>query len=168
MHAGQKRFLEERHEAATWRGRSKHADRLVRAFALEGSELRGWTLQRAQRDDGGKPAVLRSIWSRDPPGKTLLAIDVFECKSVVAAHDQLLEVLGQMQSGVVERQAGKTAPGDVAFGCGKTMALFARANIVVLIRNAGPTVVPVDAIAHAFDALVIKRLGRKPPTKPKS
>jgi hypothetical protein len=38
----------------------------------------------------------------------------------------------------------------------------------VLIRNAGPTVVPVDAIAHAFDALVIKRLGRKPPTKPKS
>ena len=57
MHAGQKRFLEEHHEAATWRGRSKHANRLVRAFALEGSELRGWTLQRAQRDDGGEPAA---------------------------------------------------------------------------------------------------------------
>ena len=43
------------------------------------------------------------------------------------------------------------------------MALFARANMVVLIRNAGPTVVPVDAIARTFDALVIKRLGRRPP-----
>ena len=163
MHAGQKQFLEKRHEAATWRGRSKHADRLVKAFAVEGSELRGWTLQRAQRDDGGKPAVLHSLWSRDPAGRTSLAIDVFECKSVAAAHDQLLEVLAQMQSGVVERQIGKSVPGDVAFACGKTMALFARANMVVLIRNAGPTVVPVDAIARTFDALVIKRLGRRPP-----
>ena len=116
---------------------------------------------RAQRDDGGKPAALHSLWSQDPAGKTLLAIDVFECKSVKAAHDQLLEVLGQMQSGVVERQTGKSVPGDVAFGYGKAMALFARANMVVLIRNAGPTVVPVDAIARTFDALVIKRLGRK-------
>jgi hypothetical protein len=163
MHAGQKRFLEERHEAATWQRRIKHADRLVKAFALEGTELRGWTLQRTQRDDGGKPAALHSLWSRDPAGRTLLAIDVFECKSVAAAHDQLLEVLGQMQSGVVARQTGKSVPGDVAFGHGKAMALFARANMVVLIRNAGPTVVPVDAIARTFDALVIKRLGRKPP-----
>jgi hypothetical protein len=163
MHAGQKQFLEERHEAATWRGGasmpiawSGPLHWKVRSFAAGHCNARSG-------DDRGKPAALRSLWSRDPAGKTLLAIDLFECKSVAAAHDQLLEVLGQMQSGVVERRTGKSVPGDVAFGHGKTMALFARANMVVLIRNAGPTVVPVDAIARTFDALVIKRLGRKPP-----
>jgi hypothetical protein len=104
------------------------------------------------------PHSIHSIWSHGDSTNELLAIDVFECRSVKAAHDQLIEALGNMETNAVIRRADKSAPGEVAFGLDDTMILFSRANMVVLIRNAGLTVVPVNAIARELDAVLVQRL----------
>ena len=120
----------------------------------------GWVLQRVQLDERAQPPVLRSLWSRGDTMSALLAIDVFECASVRGAHEQLLEALGNIESDTVERRTAPNAPGDVAFALADTLVLFARANVVVLLRNAGPTVVSVDEVARELDALLMQRLGR--------
>jgi hypothetical protein len=117
--------------------------------------LRG-TLLRERRDARGTPPALRSLWHRGDPMAELLAIDVWVCVSVAAAHDQLLEVLGNAQSDAIERHRGADGIGDVAFTLGRTMALFARVNVVVLVRNAGPTTVDVEPAARAIDAILMR------------
>ena len=90
-------------------------------------------------------------------------MDVFECASVKAAHDQLIETLGDIESAVVERRTGKNSIGDVSFGLNDTMVLFARANLVVLTRNAGRAVVKVTPIARALDKMLELRLESERP-----
>jgi hypothetical protein len=157
MQAGQKRFLEQRYGASKWHGRGTRGRRVLKNFTFEGSEIFGWTLERARRDEETPPAI-RSLWRHGESAGELLSVDVFECASVKAAHDQLIEALGNIESGVVERRTEKSAAGDVAFGLRDTMVLFARANLVVLIRNAGPTVVRVGAVAREIDKLLVRQL----------
>lgn len=157
MDAGQRRFLEQRYRVSEWHGRSA-SRRLLKQVGLERSQLRGWRLQRAVGDERAKPPVIRLLWSRGESMDELLAVDFFECASITAAHDQLLEALSNMESGAVERRTDADAPGDVAFGLDDTMMLFARANMVVLIRNAGPTVVTVGPAARELDAMLVRRL----------
>jgi hypothetical protein len=161
MHAGQKRFLEQRFGASKWHGRARGSRRLVKNFAFDGSEIFGWTLERAQRDERAKPPEISSLWRNSESTGALLSVNAFECASVKAAHDQLIVALGNMESGIVERRTEKTAIGDVAFGLRDTMVLFARANLVVLIRNAGPTVVRVGTIAREIDKLLVRQLESK-------
>jgi hypothetical protein len=158
MHATQKRFIEQRFAAKDWYGRGPRGRRVVKEFGFEGSEFVEWTLERAERDERAKTPSVHSLWRRDESGDELLAVDAFECASVKAAHDQLIETLGDIESAAVERRTGKNAIGDVSFGLNDTMVLFARANLVVLIRNAGRSVVKVGTIARAFDKMLERRL----------
>ena len=158
MHAAQKRFIEQHYRASEWYGRGMKGRRLIKDFRFEGSEVVEWALDRVQRDERAKPPAIRSLWRHDESGDELLAIDVFECASLKAAHDQVMETLGNIESGAVERRTGKNVIGDVTFGLGDTMVLFARANLVVLIRNAGRTVVRVVAIARALDQSLLRQL----------
>jgi hypothetical protein len=158
MHATQRRFIEQRFGAKEWYGRGARGRRLLKDFQFEGSELVEWTLERSARDEQRKPPAVHSIWRRDEGGNERLAVDAFECASVKAAHDQLIETLGDIESPAVARRTGKNIAGDVSFGLNDTMALFARANVVVLIRNAGRTVVKVGAIARALDRMLERRL----------
>jgi hypothetical protein len=152
MHTDQKEFLQDKYDAAAWHGRGRRGQRLLKDFSFTGSEIHGWTLHRIRRDEYTKPVAIHSFWRHGDSAGELVAIDVFECTTVKAAHDQLLEALGNMESDAVKRHDEKNSPGDVAFGLGRTMVLFARANLVVLIRNAGPDVVHVEAIARGLDA----------------
>jgi hypothetical protein len=156
MDAQQRRYLERRYRARDWHGRGGRARPVIKDFNIDGSEIRRWSLQRAQR--GAKPPVIRSIWRHGETMNELLAVDVFECASVKAAHDQLVEALANMESDAIERRTEKNALGDIAFGLNDTMILFARANMVVLVRNAGPTIVPVSAAARELDQLLVRRL----------
>jgi hypothetical protein len=158
MHAEQKEFLELHFIVKEWHGRSGSGRRIVKGFRIEGSEIKHWRLQRVKRDEQAGTTALRSLWSHGDSGEELLSVDVFECASVKAAHDQLLEVLANVQSPKVERKTEKTAPGDVAFGLANTMILFARANLAVSIRNAGPRVVPVGVVARELDAQILRRV----------
>src|SRR6267378_5821313 len=134
MHVGQKRFLEQRYGASKWYGRGRGSRRMLKNYIFDGSEIFGWTLERAQRDERAKPPEINSLWRHNESTGALLAVKAFECTSIKAAHDQLIVALGNVESGAVERRTEKTAIGDVAFGLRDTMVLFARANLVVLIR----------------------------------
>ena len=158
MHAIQRRYIEQRFRAKEWYGRGPRGRRAVRDFGFEGSELVEWTLERTERDERTEPRVIHSMWRRDDAGNERLAVEAFECASVKAAHDQLIDMLGDIESGAVERRTGKNAVGDVSFGLNDTMALFARANMVLLVRNAGRTVVKVGAIARTFDKILERRI----------
>ena len=160
MDVAQKAYLEQRHNAKAWYGRGGRRRRSLQGFRFDGSELPGWTLQRVRLDEWAQPPVLHSLWSRGDAMNELLAIDVFECASVRDAHEQLLEALGNIESDAIERRTGPNALGDVAFALADTLVLFARANVVVLLRNAGPTVVSVDEVARELDVLLVQRLGR--------
>jgi hypothetical protein len=158
MDAQQRRYLERRYRARDWHGRGGRARRVIKDFNIDGSEIRRWSLQRVQRDERAKPPVIHSIWRHGEAMNELLAVDLFECASVKAAHDQLLDALANMESDAIERRTEQSTPGDIAFGLGDTMILFARANMVVLVRNAGPTIIPVSAVARELDLLLVRRL----------
>src|SRR5271157_2370776 len=124
MHAEQKEFLEQHYRANEWHGRGGQGRRVLRGFSFDGSELRGWTLERVRRDDRAKQVAIQSLWRRGEAMRELLDVAVFECASVKAAHDQLLEALGNMESNAIERRTGRNAIGDVAFALNDTMVLF--------------------------------------------
>jgi hypothetical protein len=157
MHAAQKEFLEERFGAKEWRGRSESGRRVLKGFRFDGAELKGWKLLRFKDSEEGKTKILRSMWSRGDEADELLAVDVFVATSVKDAHETLLEALGNMQSGAIERKTEKNTPGDVAFGLANTMIVFARANVVILVRNAGRKVVPVGTIARDLDSQIQRK-----------
>ena len=159
MHSGHRRYLEQRYATKEWYGRGPTGGRSITDFTFGGSELRGWTLIRAAREEETTPPAIRSFWHRGDAALELLSIDVWLCGSARAAHDQLLEVLANMQSDAIERRDGL---GDVAFALNDTMALLARANVAVLIRNAGPQMAPVRPVARAVDGLLVRLLGAAP------
>ena len=156
MDPDQRLALEELYAVKEWHGRHAAGGRAIAGFSFDGSELSGWTLYRTQRDEDADPTRLHTLWHRGDPMRELLSIDVWTCPSVAAAHDQVLEVLANMQTTEIVRHRGADALGDVHFGHGVTMALFARANAVVLIRNGGPDVVDIRPFAHAIDALLAR------------
>jgi hypothetical protein len=158
MQAEQKEFLDEHFAVKEWYGRSGSGRRIVKGLRLEGSEFKSWRLHRMKHEEREGMEALLSLWSRGDSVEELLSVEVFECDSVKIAHDQLLEELANVQSPKVERIKEKTAPGDVAFGLANTMILFARANLAISIRNAGPRVVPVGIVARELDALILRRL----------
>src|ERR1700704_1439602 len=152
MDSGHRQYIERRHAVSEWHGRGEASRGVITEFAFTGSELSGWTLFRASGDDRHKPPAIRSLWHRGDPLAELLSIDVWVCASVAAAHDQIIEVLGNIQSDAVERHQRF---GDIAFALGNTMALFARVNVAVLIRNAGPKTVEVDHVSRQVDDLLV-------------
>jgi hypothetical protein len=168
MDVGQKEFLERKYRASEWHGRGARGRRVMKNFTFEGSEFHGWTLIRIQRDERAKPVTVRSLWQHGDSLNELLTVDVFECVSVRAAHDQLIEALGNVESDAVKRRTEKNTLGEVLFELNDTMVLFARVNLVALIRNAGPTVVSIAAFARTLDSLLIRIAGSKPPHSPKS
>jgi hypothetical protein len=164
MDTGHRQYLERRHNAREWHRRDPSNRQVISNFRFSGSELTGWTLLRTRRDERHTPPTLLTIWHRGDPTLELLAIDVWECVSAAAAHDQLLEVLGSVQSDVVERHKAGTGIGDVGFTLARTFALFARVNIVVMIRNAGPKTLDVEPVARVVDNLLVSLSpSRRPP-----
>jgi len=162
MDPGHKRYLQERLAADRWQGRGGAA--VIKGFAFAGDELPGWTLLRARREERDGALRTRALWHRGDPAAELLSLDVWECASLAAAHDRLLEALGNTQSAAVRRQE-TGGVGDVGFALGDGMALFARSNMVVWIRNAGPRVVEVSPVARALDRHLVRLSGTEAPRR---
>jgi hypothetical protein len=160
MDANHEQYLATRHRTSEWRGRSDGDRRTIAGFNFSGSELPGWSLLGAQRDERQIPVEIKSFWYRGDPTNELLSINVWEAVSVATAHDQLLEVVANIQSGSLERSEGDDRVGDVMFAGetpnGITLALFARVNVVVLVRNAERRVVNVEPVARELDRLLLR------------
>jgi hypothetical protein len=115
--------------------------------------LPGWGLQRTDplpAEERDRPGGIRTMWVHDDGA--VLSVEIWQCASPAVARELLLEVLGQQfESPQVERAQGAAAIGEVAFVHGEQTLLFARENLVVLVRNASLHIVPVLDAARLLD-----------------
>jgi hypothetical protein len=155
MQAAERDALKDRHGYREWAGKSSTPDRSVRDLSLTAGELPGLRLERADRRADTQPPRLTSFWSRAGT-QAVVRIDFFECASVADAHEYLIDVLNEFESAAIVRRTD-VAIGDVAFGT-DSVVLFARSNVVVLVRKATPQTETVAPIAQAVDALILGRL----------
>jgi hypothetical protein len=143
--------LRERYEFPSWSETSRPSS-LVWGFQLSGHELPGWRPHRIQLVDmPGDPPASLSVWRPAQGNGALLAVNVYECPSETAAREHLLRLLGEFQGPALTRAA---EPGDVAFTAGSTGVLFARGNLVALVRSIERTPAPVTDNAARLDAVL--------------
>jgi hypothetical protein len=125
-------------------------------FALGGLELTGYEPLRIDNVElPDVPPTIQSLWrpSNEEAAGVLLRVDVSEAPSVLDARALLLRTLGEFQSPQIERISD--GPGDVAFGGRDHRVLvYSRANVVVMVRNAGDEVKSVEAPARELDQLL--------------
>jgi hypothetical protein len=140
-------YLEEHYAASEWL-RRPGTEGTVEDVQLTGSEIPGWTLKRARWHEHATPPFFHSVWTNADDADEAITIRIVECADASAAKHQLLVELGTFHSPAIERHDGADVVGDVSFGLGETMALFARANVVVTVLNAGK---PVSVVAAARD-----------------
>lgn len=118
-------------------------------FRLGGNELPGWKPHRIQQVDlPGQPPASLSVWRPTQGNGTLLAVNVYECDDESAARRYLLRLLGEFQGPDLQRVA---SPGEVAFAAGSAGLLFARGNLVALVRSIERTPAPVAESAGRLD-----------------
>src|SRR5215472_10885494 len=122
-------FLVQRYSAAEWLGRQTSPG-TARNLNLTGSELPGWILVSLRRNAASQPPFLISLWRHGDAANELVSIRIIECANAAAAQEQILEELSNFESPKIERRSGVDAVGDVAFGLGDTMVVFARGNLV--------------------------------------
>jgi hypothetical protein len=148
-------FLVERYSANEWLDVQR---RLGNARTADVGSLLppGWILIKSQRHDSSRPPFVLSLWRSANQEDVLLSVRIIECANTAAAREQLLEELGNFESPIIERRAG--AVGEVAFGLRDSMIVFVRANLVVLILNAGPKVVSVYEVAGFLDGMIQEQL----------
>lgn len=152
--------LQRRHSFQEWHDRNTLDESLfIYNFLLTEDLLPGWRRQRLQRLTlEGMPPLLRSIW-QDAGGASdlLLKIDAYNGASRSAAHALLLQLVGNFQSALVERQP-ELDLGDVAFSQpGDAVVVFARANLVFFMASVGDRLAPVESLARQLDAKLIER-----------
>ena len=100
---------------------------------------------------------IRSAWVPVQGPGDLLLLDILESTSREAAHAALLRMLSDFQSPLVTRIESETA-GDVMFAFpGDTVRIFARGNLVVVVRSAARPVRPVSVPASQLDAELVRK-----------
>lgn len=139
--------------------RNLEEDLLVWRFFLTGKEVSDWRSERIRCFDtiGKMPPTCQAFWtSKDGSSKVVLRVDTFECASLEDAHSFLLEVLGESHrlnfEPLSKEEEANGAVGDIAFvDPEKLAAFYARANVVVAVRNAGQYSTSVVEFARRFD-----------------
>lgn len=163
--------LKQRHRFGEWRGRNALPETLfIVHFRFGPRSIPDWRLSDAQQipaspprqeakprdaraasSPDGYPLCTQSIWRHPLRSGAILNATSFECVSREAAHELLIRLLTQFQSPVIERR-DNVGLGDVTFsGPSEASIVFARANLVHLLRNAGRDVVPIFGIARQLD-----------------
>ncbi|TMC52419.1 MAG: hypothetical protein E6J20_12205 [Chloroflexi bacterium] len=148
--------LRHRFDFDTWKTAPRAVAELSIGGLIEvGSELGRWTVRKMQPlKVPGTRAASQSMWQEDAAADALLRVDLLEASSGTAARELVLELLGEFQSPEIKRVADPRA-GELAFsGPGETAILFARANLVAMVRNAGRRVVQVTEFAKTLDTLL--------------
>ena len=105
----------------------------------------------------GLPRSIESLWMPSASeSSALLRLDLYECVSATAARELLIEILTGFQMPVLERT---TAVGEIAFAAPEnTSVVFARANLVVVFRNAGREKVSFLDPARLLDYILTSKV----------
>ncbi len=104
MQIAERDALKERHRFREWAGKSTTtSDRGVRKLAFTGEELPGFRLDRTERREDVQPPRLTTFWRRAAT-QAVVRVDVFECASVNAAHEYLIDALNEFESAGIGRR----------------------------------------------------------------
>lgn len=159
--------LKDRFQYDAWHGRNRLAENLfIWKFFFFGDEMPNWSptrMEQVEVDD--QPKIVQSLWetmsasastSPEKPA-ALLNVQSIECKSRDQAHNILLRFLGEFEGPLIYRW-DETELGDVTFTVpGYDLILFARANMVHLVRNAGQLREPVNEVATSLDQVLTQQ-----------
>ena len=162
-----------------WCGRNRLGQTLCACnWTVKTGDVQGWTICKQRgpsrldtQDNLGRQMVQARGLKRDATPKTsprmvrtfctnvsvpnaMVRIDLFECASREEAHESLVRIVSDFESPLIEELKGPI--GDVAFaGRGTGLILFARANLVYLVRNVGRRAVSVEPNALALAAMLL-------------
>ena len=153
--------VKENYGFSEWGGRTKVGDRDVRLtdFVLPTEEFKGWEL--AEREDlptsSRQQRVVRSIFTSSGKGRRIVAT-VFECNSVLEAHESLIDVVMTYMAPKLPRCESKGLElGDICFAGHSEInvsVIFARFNILAEIQSVGTEPVSVDEFARRVDSRI--------------
>jgi hypothetical protein len=162
------RSLADRFSYDEWAGRNRLTEELVVwNFVPSGRELAACRLESVRETaPPGWPRTVQSVWRAaeraDAQDAGLALVDVFECSSRDDAQRFSLELLGQFESPHIERREDLDV-GDVGFSDDDQHAIvFARANLVVLARDAERRHLPIRALSISLDQELIERPEPRP------
>lgn len=158
----QRAFIENLYGAQSWHGECSYVGSPIRHFALSAIYLHGWRLHRLWRTQSPPISTGMIVRAGDKLDEitSVASIVLWECASIDVAHDQLLDVLCEMQSNAIKRDHQHKI-GDVSFSLADAMFLFARANLAVLVRNAGPHVLNLREMAGTIDSAILRHLQKE-------
>lgn len=152
--------LKEHYNYKMWHGRNTLPENLfIWRFFLSGNEFPTWTAHKIKTSRVEQwPPSIKSIWKQpDADPDLLLRVNIFECISRDAAHNFLLQLLGEFQSHL-EIMKDETSVGDVAFTVPSRISVVAaRANLVFHIARVDRDPKPVEEIARKFDLNLIRK-----------
>ena len=145
-----------------WAGQTKVGDRNVRLskFELAPQRFEGWNL--AERED--LPAserqlrIVRYIFNSGGKGQRLIST-IYECNSVIDAHETLIDVVMTYMAPKLPRCGEKGIEiGDICFAGASEMnvaVIFARFNILNEVQSVGSEPVSIDAFARRTDETIL-------------
>ena len=154
------------YEFSSWAGDVKEGDRdarLPELFVLPAG-LENWRLeeQEEQPSTNRQQRVVRYIYNsgREDEGSRVVST-IFNCNSVLEAHETLIDVVMTYMAPSLPRCETKGLEvGDICFGSHGEVNLsviFARFNVLVEIKNAGRKPVSVNEFARSIDALILNQ-----------
>jgi biotin carboxyl carrier protein len=133
----------------------------VRRAALGAGEMSAERIVEAA--EPAAPKMTRVFWK--PPGEgedVIVDVQVFECNSRAQAHEYLLQFLGSFQAPELARR-DDVPWSDVCFTTrGEGAVLFARGNLVHVIRNAGRRRVRLLGVAAMLDLPLAEAVAAAP------
>jgi hypothetical protein len=162
-------YLQTQYESDSWLHPSALRNkRLIWQFFLSGGLLRGWELVRPPEQLVKEQArITQSLWQPSSGRQnTVVELRVFEGLSASDASRCLLARLAEFQL-PLRRDDAEEPIGDIAFSTEKDHTLlFARANLVCLIRNADRDLIPVRELGKEVDKAIRSTRVRKSDSSP--
>lgn len=163
--------LKHRYKFASWHGStSLSLNLLLWHYHFKGTELPDWEIRSARMLTlPQRTRFLPSMWQRHGGRhrNEALRVDAYECASREEAHETIIHLLGEFSAPVMQQQTDMDF-GDICFsGNDLTAVLFARANLVFFIANAGRSCLAIKKFAQAFDHdLIMKPKNVAKPKRP--
>jgi len=152
-------FVKRCYGYATWPKPQASAEKVfIRGFFLREGELLNWQLK-GIRDielQNRSPMTQMILRSTKYQANSTLRVDAYECLSLEDASNVLFDLLAEFQLSIAHEKHPDF--GDALFAAPKDFAiLFARANLVFLLRNIGTEAVSLRNIARSIDEYLIAK-----------
>lgn len=154
--------VKQNYEFSEWAGQTKEGSREVRLsdFGLAPQSFEGWHL--VEKEDlpvsQRQRRIVRYIFNSGGKGQRLIST-IYECNSVIDAHETLIDVVMTYMAPKLPRCGEKGLEiGDICFAGASEMnvsVIFARFNILTEVQSVGPEPVSVDAFARRTDEMIM-------------